>query len=89
MISLVQRVLEAKVHIDNKEFSSIGSGLLVLICVEDSDKNESIEFSSLVPTLCDLFDFHRLLIFDSNFFRLQCGSLENQIQLFIAFTMQA
>ena len=42
MISLVQRVLEAKVHIDNKEFSSIGSGLLVLICIEDSDTNESI-----------------------------------------------
>ena len=42
MISLVQRVLEAKVYIDNKEFSSIGSGLLVLICIEDSDTNESI-----------------------------------------------
>ena len=42
MISLVQRVLEAKVHIDNKEFSSIGSGLLILICIEDSDTNESV-----------------------------------------------
>ena len=42
MISLVQRVLEAKVHIGNKELSSIGSGLLVLICIEDSDTNESI-----------------------------------------------
>ena len=42
MISLVQRVLEAKVYIDNIEFSSIGSGLLVLICIEDSDTNESI-----------------------------------------------
>jgi D-tyrosyl-tRNA(Tyr) deacylase len=42
LISLAQRVLEAKVHIENKEFSSIGSGLLVLICIEDSDTNESI-----------------------------------------------
>ena len=42
MISLVQRVLEAKVNIDNKEYSSIGSGLLVLICIEDSDTSESI-----------------------------------------------
>ena len=42
MISLVQRVIEAKVHIGNKEFSSIGSGLLVLVCIEDSDTNESV-----------------------------------------------
>ena len=42
MISLVQRVIEAKVHIGNKEFSSIGSGLLVLVCIEDSDTNESL-----------------------------------------------
>ncbi|MDB4661283.1 D-aminoacyl-tRNA deacylase, partial [Gammaproteobacteria bacterium] len=36
MISIAQRVLEAKVHINNKEFSSIGSGLLIFICIEDS-----------------------------------------------------
>ena len=42
MISLVQRVLEAKVHIDNKEFSTIKSGLLIFLCIEDTDTNESI-----------------------------------------------
>lgn len=42
MISIAQRVLEAKVYINNKEFSSIGSGLLIFICIEDSDTNESI-----------------------------------------------
>ena len=42
MISLVQRVLEAKVHIDNKEFSTIKGGLLIFVCIEDTDTNESI-----------------------------------------------
>mgnify|MGYP001473077600 CR=1 FL=1 len=43
MISLVQRVLEAKVHIENREFSAIKGGLLIFVCIEDSDTNESIQ----------------------------------------------
>ena len=43
MISLVQRVLEAKVYIENREFSAIKGGLLIFVCIEDSDTNESIQ----------------------------------------------
>ena len=43
MISLVQRVLEAKVHIENREFSAIKGGLLIFVCIEDNDTNESIQ----------------------------------------------
>ena len=43
MISLVQRVLEAKVLIENREFSAIKGGLLIFVCIEDSDTNESIQ----------------------------------------------
>lgn len=37
MRAVVQRVMEASVKIDGKVFSSIGSGMMILICVEQGD----------------------------------------------------
>ena len=46
MRAVVQRVTEAEVVIDGKLKSSIGSGLLVLLGIEDSDANDDIEWLS-------------------------------------------
>lgn len=44
MIAVIQRVTEASVTIDNKINASIGSGLLVLIGMEDADAQEDIDW---------------------------------------------
>lgn len=44
MIAVIQRVTEASVTIDNKINASIGSGLLVLIGIEDADAQEDIDW---------------------------------------------
>jgi len=44
MISVIQRVTEASVVIDNKTRGKIGDGLLVLLGIEDADNTEDIEW---------------------------------------------
>jgi D-aminoacyl-tRNA deacylase len=46
MRAVIQRVSKASVTIDNKIYSQIDSGLLVLIGIEDSDTAEDIEWLS-------------------------------------------
>ena len=46
MIAVIQRVSEASVTIDGKVKSSIQTGLLVLVGIEDADGNEDIEWLS-------------------------------------------
>jgi D-tyrosyl-tRNA(Tyr) deacylase len=46
MKAVIQRVAKASVTIDNKIHSQIGSGLLVLIGIEDADGQEDIEWLS-------------------------------------------
>ena len=46
MRAVIQRVKRASVAIDEKLRSSIGSGLLVLIGIEDADTSEDIEWLS-------------------------------------------
>lgn len=41
---IIQRVTSAGVSIDNKLFSSIGNGLLVLLGIEDSDTEEDLNW---------------------------------------------
>ncbi|MES2726930.1 MAG: D-aminoacyl-tRNA deacylase [Bacteroidota bacterium] len=41
---IIQRVSAASVSIDNKVFSSIGNGLLVLLGIEDSDTDEDLNW---------------------------------------------
>lgn len=44
MKAVIQRVLQASVTIDGVEHSSIGSGLLVLLGIEEADSSEDIEW---------------------------------------------
>jgi D-tyrosyl-tRNA(Tyr) deacylase len=41
---IIQRVTKAQVHIDNKLFSEIRNGLLVLLGIEDADTEEDINW---------------------------------------------
>ena len=41
MLATVQRVSKAEVIIEDKIYSSIGNGLLVLMCVEDNDSEKT------------------------------------------------
>ncbi|MFZ4799225.1 MAG: D-aminoacyl-tRNA deacylase [Bacteroidia bacterium] len=44
MRAIVQRVTQAQVQIDNKLFSEIGNGLLVLLGIEDADFDEDLNW---------------------------------------------
>jgi D-tyrosyl-tRNA(Tyr) deacylase len=46
MITVVQRVTESSVEIENKIQAQIGKGLLVLVGIEDADNDEDIEWLS-------------------------------------------
>ena len=46
MIVVIQRVREASVDIEGKRTASIGSGLLVLVGIEETDQDEDIEWLS-------------------------------------------
>ena len=41
---VVQKVTEAAVRVDQKEVSSIGKGLLILLGIEDADTDEDIDW---------------------------------------------
>lgn len=43
MIFLIQRVNHAEVHIDGKDFSNIGKGLLILVGIASNDTVDDIE----------------------------------------------
>jgi D-aminoacyl-tRNA deacylase len=44
MRAIIQRVTQAQVQIDNKLFSEIGNGFLVLLGIEDADTEEDINW---------------------------------------------
>ena len=56
MRALIQRVSSASVQIDNKVFSKIGNGLLVLLGIEDEDSNSDIEWLSSKISQMRIFD---------------------------------
>ena len=43
MLSTVQRVSRAEVIIEGKSYSSIGSGLLIFICIEENDTSKIVK----------------------------------------------
>jgi D-tyrosyl-tRNA(Tyr) deacylase len=53
---VIQRVLEASVVVDEKVVGAIGSGLLVLLGIEDADTNDDVEWLSNKITGLRLFD---------------------------------
>ena len=46
MRAVIQRVLHASVRVEGKVKSKIGHGLLVLLCIEDRDEEEDIQWLS-------------------------------------------
>ena len=56
MRALIQRVSSASVQIDNKVFSKIGNGLLVLLGVEDEDSHTDVEWLSSKISQMRIFD---------------------------------
>ena len=56
MRALIQRVSSASVQIDNKVFSKIGNGLLVLLGVEDEDSDYDIDWLSSKISQMRIFD---------------------------------
>lgn len=44
MKAVIQRVSSASVSVDNEIYSKIGSGMLVLFCVEKGDEESSLEW---------------------------------------------
>lgn len=56
MIAVIQRVSSASVTIDNQIRSSIDSGLLILIGIEDADNNEDIQWLSSKIVNLRIFD---------------------------------
>ena len=56
MRALIQRVSSASVQIDNKVFSKIGNGLLVLLGVEDEVSHTDIEWLSSKISQMRIFD---------------------------------
>jgi D-tyrosyl-tRNA(Tyr) deacylase len=56
MRAVIQRVLKASVTIDEKIYSSIGEGLLVLVGIEDADTDEDIQWLSSKIVNMRIFD---------------------------------
>ena len=56
MRAVIQRVLKASVTIDDKVYSQIESGILVLLGIEDADTDEDIEWLSSKIVNLRIFD---------------------------------
>ena len=56
MIAVIQRVSEAKVEIETRICGEIGSGLLVLLGIEEADNEEDIEWLSRKIINLRIFD---------------------------------
>jgi len=83
MRAVVQRVTEAEVVIDGKLKSSIGSGLLILLGIEDSDSNDDIEWLSNKIVSLRIFD-------DANgVMNLSVKEIDGAILLVSQFTLHA
>ncbi|MDR2886422.1 MAG: D-tyrosyl-tRNA(Tyr) deacylase [Bacteroidales bacterium] len=83
MRAVVQRVSKASVSIDNRLFSSIGSGLLVLAGIEDADNEHDVEWLSAKIT--------QLRIFDDNSGVMNLSALDTNSEIMVVsqFTLHA
>ena len=83
MIATVQRVLEAKVEINNSIYSEIGEGVLILLCVErDDDSKQAIKMSDKILNFC-------ILEGDSGTMSASLRELEEDVMIISQFTLAA
>ncbi|TVQ14970.1 MAG: D-tyrosyl-tRNA(Tyr) deacylase [Bacteroidetes bacterium] len=80
---VIQRVTQASVSLENKEYSGIGNGLLVFLGIEESDSKEDIEW------LCGKVS--RLRVFDDaeGIMNLSVQEAGGEILLISQFTLHA
>lgn len=83
MRAVIQRVSRASVTIDNKIHSQIGSGLLVLLGIEDADTIEDIEWLS--GKIINL----RIFNDDSGVMNISVKDVNGDILVVSQFTLQA
>jgi D-tyrosyl-tRNA(Tyr) deacylase len=80
---IIQRVTEASVTIDNKLFSSISKGLLILFGIEDADSHEDILWLS--NKICNL----RIFDDENGVMNLPVKEIKGEILLVSQFTLHA
>lgn len=80
---VVQRVERASVGIDNKLYSSIGKGLLVLLGIEDEDREKDIDY------LCKKISKLRIFDDENGVMNLSVKDINGEILLVSQFTLHA
>ncbi len=83
MRAVIQRVLRASVEINTNRTASIGSGLLVLLGIEDADTSEDIEWLSAKITNLRIFDDEQGVM------NLSVKDVSGEILLVSQFTLHA
>ena len=83
MRALNQRVSSASVQIDNKVFSKIGNGLLVLLGVEDEDSDSDIDWLSSKISQMRIFDNK------NNHMNLSVNDINGEVLVVSQFTLHA
>lgn len=80
---IIQRVQKASVNIDNKEYSSINQGLLVLLGITHDDTSENIDY--LIKKLTNL----RIFNDENGVMNLSVKDVNGEILLVSQFTLYA
>jgi len=80
---VVQRVSQASVNIHQKEYSSIGKGLVVLVGIENSDTNEDVHWLS--KKIAQL----RIVNDENNVMNLSVSDMSGNILVVSQFTLHA
>ena len=83
MKTVIQRVLQASVTIDNKIVSEIKTGLLVLVGIENTDSQE--DTSWLVTKIVNL----RIFADENNIMNLSIKDIDGEIIIISQFTLHA
>ncbi len=83
MRTLIQRVLQASVSIQGEPRSSIGPGLLVLVGIENSDREEDIQW------LCNKITGLRIFDDSSGTMNLSVKEVDGEILVVSQFTLHA
>ena len=81
MIAVIQRVSEASVEIDGKEYSSIGQGYLVLLGIKKGDEESSA--SALAKKIIDL----RIFQDDAGKMNLGLRDVDGEVLVISQFTL--
>ena len=83
MRALIQRVSSASVQIDNKVFSKIGNGLLVLLGGEEEDSDSDIDWLSSKISQMRIFDDK------NNHMNLSVNDINGEVLVVSQFTLHA